>query len=203
MIGSALTVPESRFGRFLQVEAAALFKMLTNTFQAVVVVSAGAADHRQSNSIWPAAITLQYPDIPLIIAKGANSHGFSGRGFGAQDPFPILRAPDFGSCQYLDAERTISGSEPAIAIITGLATDMLTRPKVRTKLFIDNPALAPDEQKLLALRPVSAKIRDYLDSKPFDQMDGYRDIGQPMNAEVRIVWNGLDPDNPDIGSYEA
>lgn len=70
VIGSALTVPESRFSRFLQAEAAILFKMLTNTFQAVVVVSAGPANELQPINIWPAAIGRQYPDIPIIAAKG-------------------------------------------------------------------------------------------------------------------------------------
>lgn len=203
VIGSALTVPEPQFGRYLQAEAAILFKMLTNTFQAVVVVSAGPASELQPTNIWPAAIARQYPDIPIIAAKGADLYGLSGRGFGAQDPFPILRAVDIGRCKYINTDRYLYGSEPAIAYITGLATDMLTRPKVRTKLFIDNPALAPDEQKLQASRPVSAKIRDYLDSKSYDRMDGYRDIDQPMNAELRGVWNGLDPDDLDINSYEA
>lgn len=186
MIRSALTVPESRFKRFLQAEAAILFKMLTGTFQAVVVVSAGAANEPQPINIWPAAIARQYPDIPIIAAKGADLYGFSGRGFGAQDPFPILRAVDIGRCKYINTDRYIYGSEPAIAYITGLATDMLTRPKVRTNLFINNLAVAPDEQKLQASRPVSAKIRDYLDSKSYDRMDGYRDIDQPMNTGLSV-----------------
>ena len=203
VIGSSLTVPESRFGPFLQAEAAILFKMLTNTFQAVVVVSAGPADELQSINIWPAAISRQYPDIPIITAKGASVFGPSNRGFGAQDPFPILRAVSVGRCKYFNADRNVYGSEPAIAYITGLATDMLTRPKVRAKLFIDNPAQAPNEQNLQAPSLVSAKIRDYLDLKSYDRMDGYRDVDQPMNAELRAVWNGLDPENPDINSYEA
>lgn len=87
----------------------------------------------------------------------------------------------------------IEGVSPSVAIVTALAADMLTRPKVRAKLFIDNPALAPDEQRLEALRPVSAKIRDYLDSLAYDR----------WSLGLRGVWNGLDPEITDINQYTA
>ena len=93
----------------------------------------------------------------------------------------------------------IRGYSPAVDTITALAADMLTRPKVRAKLFVDNPALAPDEQKPTALLPVSAKIRDYIDSKAFDRVS----YGGQPTPRVRSVWTGLDPDVEDINKYRA
>lgn len=81
---------------------------------------------------------------------------------------------------YFEEDRQIAGDSSAVAALAG---DVLTRPKVRAKLFIDNPLLAPEEEKHAALRPVSAKIRDYLDSLAFHH----------GSSEVNCVWNGLDP----------
>lgn len=72
IIGTALSVPQSRFGLMLQLEAAVLFKILTNQYQAVVVVSSGIINNRPTNeNVWP-AIIAQYPDIPLIVASGVH-----------------------------------------------------------------------------------------------------------------------------------
>lgn len=189
VIGTALSVTESRFGLMLQLEAATLFKILTRQFQAVVVVSSGMSNNRAANeNVWPATIA-QYPDIPIIVASAAHYY----RGSVRTSPFLTLNAPNGGVCRYINNDVIIGGLSPAVAITTALATDMLTRPKVRDKLFIDNPALAPDEEKLLALRPVSAKIRDYLDSLAYDH----------GSTGFRSVWNGLDPEVTDINRYSA
>lgn len=189
VIGTALSVPQSRFGPMLQLEAAVLFKILTNQYQAVVVVSSGIANNRPANeNVWPATIA-QYPDIPIIVASGVHYYYGSVR----RSSFLTLNAPSLGICRHINNDAIINGLSPAVAITTALATDMLTRPKVRDKLFINNPTLAPDEEKLLALRPVSAKIRDYLDSLAYDHgSTGYRSL-----------WNGLDPDVTDINRYSA
>lgn len=166
-----------------------LFKILTNQYQAVVVVSSGIRNNRPANeNVWPATIA-QYPDIPIIVASGVHYY----RGSVRCSPFLTLNAPSLGICRHINNDAIINGLSPAVAITTALATDMLTRPKVRDKLFIDNPALAPDEEKLLALRPVSAKIRDYVDSLAYDH----------GSAGFRSLWNGLDPDVTGINRYSA
>lgn len=189
IIGTALSVPQSRFGPMLQLETAALFRRLANQYQAVVVVSSGMMNDRPANeNEWPATLA-QHPDIPIIVASGVHYY----RNSAPPSPFLTLNAPSVGICRHINNDVHISGLSPAVAITTALATDMLTRPKVREKLFIDNPALAPDEEKILALRPVSAKIRDYLDSLAFDH----------GSTGFRSVWNGLDPEEPDINRYSA
>lgn len=189
VIGTALSVPQSRFGSMLQLEAAVLFKILTDQYQAVVVVSSGMMNDRpRSENVWPATIA-QHPDIPIIIVSGVHYYDGSARHY----PFLSLNAPSLGICKHINDDVRIGGLSPAVAITTALATDMLTRPKVRDKLFIDNPALAPDEEKHLASRPVSAKIRDYLDSLAFDH----------GSSGLRSVWNGINPQETDINQYSA
>ncbi|MCJ1342701.1 hypothetical protein MMC31_000889 [Peltigera leucophlebia] len=107
----------------------------------------------------------QYPGTPIIVASGALY--FSGPLHRPPaSSFLTLYAPSYGTCTKINNDVQNIGISSSVAIITALAVDMLT---VRAKLFIDNVALAPDEQKPEALRPVSAKIRDYLDSLAFDQ----------------------------------
>lgn len=81
-----------------------------------------------------------------------------------------------------------TGISPVVAIITALAADMLTQPKVRANLFVDNAALPPEEQSPETLRPVSAKIGDYLESLAFNH----------GRQGFRAVWNGLNPAVTDI-----
>lgn len=131
----------------------------------------------------------QSPVIPIIVASGVHYY----RGSVRRSPFLNLNAPNVGICRHINNDAIIGGVSPVVAITTALATDMLTRPKVRDKLFIDNPALAPDEEKLLALRPVSAKITDYHDSLAYDH----------GSTGLRSLWNGLDPDVTDINRYSA
>lgn len=191
VIGTALAVPQSRLGRMLQLEAAVLFKLLTTQYQAIVVVSSGTRNHVPApENFWPATIA-GYPDIPIIVVSGA--HYYFSSPVPSAGPYITLNAPSFAVCKHINNDARVDGASPAVAILTALAADMLTRPKVRAKLFIDDPALAPDEQKLMALQPVSAKIRDYLDSLAFDH----------WNLGLRGVWNGLDPDNEDINQYSA
>lgn len=195
VIGTALMSLGSPFGLLLQVEAAALFKMLTNNLEAIVVVSAGDIDNLDPLTL-PATIS-QHPDIPIIVALGVDFSFYLGRAHESQ--YLTLNAPGFGTCKHVNIDKIIRGYSPAVATITALAADMLTRPKVRAKLFIDNPALAPDEQKATALLPVSAKIRDYINSKAYDRV-GY---GGHLMPQVRGVWTGLDPDVEDINEYMA
>lgn len=191
VISTALLVRNSQFGRMLQAEAALLFQVLTTQYQAVVVVSSGTRNLGPTpENVWPATIA-QYPATPIIVVSGV--HYYLSRPLPSAGPFITLNAPRFATCKQITNDVEIAGISPAIAIVTALAADMLTRPKVRTKLFIDNPDLAPDEQKLMALRPVSANIRDYLDSLAFDH----------GSHGVRGVWNGLDPDVLDINQYRA
>ena len=71
VIGTALISPGSRFGLLLQAEAAALFKIMTNDLQAIVVVSAGDIDDPDPQNLWPATLS-QHPDIPIIVASGVD-----------------------------------------------------------------------------------------------------------------------------------
>lgn len=118
------------------------------------------------NNVWPTTVA-QYPDIPIIAASGVHyNHGSVRR-----SPFLTLNVPNLGICRHINNDAIISGLSPAVAITTALATDMLTRPKVRDKFFIDNPALA--------LRPVSTVCQDqrlshYLDSLAYDMITGRR-----------------------------
>lgn len=172
VIGTALAVPQSRLSRMLQLEAAVLFKLLTSQYQAIVVVSSGTSnDNPAPENFWPATIA-GYPDIPIIVVSGA--HYYLSSPVPSAGPYITSTPPALPSA----STSIMTPASPAVAILTALAADMLTRPKVRAKLFIDDPALAPDEQKLKALQPVSAKIRDYLDSA-FD----HRNLG------LRGVWN--------------
>ena len=192
VIGTHLMIEIRQLGRMLQLEAAVLFQILTIQYQTVVVVSIGQRSIlSEPETVWPANIA-QASGIPIIVAGSAfyyDAYIYTG----PPAPFTVLNAPTQASCGYLDDDREIAGDSPAVAIVTALAADMLTRAKVRAKLFIDDPLLAPEDQKLAALRPVSAKIRDYLDSLAFHH--GY--------SEVRCVWNGLDPEMTDINQYNA
>ena len=183
VISTALLVRHSQLGRMLQV--------LTTQYQAVVVVSSGTRDHGPTQeNVWPATV-CQHPGTPIIVVSGV--HYYLSRPLPSAGPFITLNAPRFATCKHITNDVEIVGISPAIAIVTAQAADMLARPKVRTKLFIDNPDLAPDEQKLMALRPVSANIRDYIDSLAFDH----------GSHGVKGVWNGLDPGVPDINQYRA
>lgn len=191
VIGTALIVQQRQLGRMLQIEAALLFQILTIQHQAVVVVSTGTSDtNHPPGNVWPAKIA-EAPGIPIIVVSGVDYYLTPQAA--SPGPYITLNAPRYATCRHITEDREIEGTSPAIAILTALAADMLTRPKVRAKLFIDSPALAPDEQKLMAMRPVSAKIRDYLDSLAFDH----------GGHGVRCVWNGLDPDVIDINQYNA
>lgn len=130
---------------------------MTNDLQAIVVVSAGNIDDPDPQNLWPATIS-QHPDIPIIVASGVYFPFYLGRA--RESPYLTLNAPEFDTCKHINVGGIIRGYSPAVATTTALAADMLTQPKVRAKLFVDNPALAPDEQKPTALLPVSAKIRD-------------------------------------------
>lgn len=135
----------------------------------------------------------QSPDIQASIIVVSGAHYYLISPLPSAGPYITLNAPSFAVCKHINNDARVDVASPAVAILTALAADMLTRPKVRAKLFIDDPALAPDEQKLMALQPVSAKIRDYIDFLAFD----HRNLG------LRGVWNGLDPDNEDINQYSA
>lgn len=191
VIGTAMGSSIS-FGSMLQVEAAVLFKILTTHYEAVVVVSSGSSDGDPApESYWPSNIARD-PNIPIINVAGARYYITPPAP--SVNPFITLNAPSHASCMHNINGAYIQGLSPAVAIVTALAADMLTRPKVRAKLFIDiNPALAPESQTLEASRPVSAKIRDYLDSLAYDR----------WNLGLRGVWNGLDPEMTDINQYIA
>lgn len=191
VIGTAMGSSIS-FGSMLQIEAAVLFKILTTHYEAVVVVSSGSSDGDPApESYWPSNIARD-PNIPIINVAGARYYITPPAP--SVNPFITLNAPSHASCMHNINGAYIQGLSPAVAIVTALAADMLTRPKVRAKLFIDiNPALAPESQRLEASRPVSAKIRDYLDSLAYDR----------WNLGLRGVWNGLDPEITDINQYMA
>lgn len=199
VIGTALVVQNSEFGILLQAKAASLFKRLLTEFGVVFVVSVGnprGQDGRPvpvANNNWPAMFALN-PEIPIILAGAIQ--GYSQVDFSYSETFSILRAPSQARCQWSEGIKRIRGTSPATAIVTGLAADMLSRGKVRSKLYIDYPERAPEEERLAANRLVSAKIRDYMDEKSYDRR-GSRLYG------AKGVWNGLDPRNPDIASYEA
>lgn len=145
----------------------------------MVVISGGRIAEETPDNVWPAKIA-QYPGTPILVASGALYF----RGPLLRPPassFLTLYAPSLGTCMH-------TGISPVVAIITALAADMLTRPKVRANLFIDKAALPPEEQSPETLRPVSAKIRDYLDSLAFDH----------GRQGFRAVWNGLNPAVTDI-----
>ena len=197
VIGTHLIIRNGQLGRMLQLEAAILFHILTIQYQAIVVVSIGPrgiSSEPGPVNVWPANIAQG--GIPIIVAGSALYYNPSFVVAGGSPPNPdtfiILNAPMQASCGYMDNDREIAGDSPAVAIVAALVGDMLTRPKVRAKLFIDNPSQAPEgQQRLAALRPVSAKIRDYLDSLAFHHGD----------SGIRCVWNGLDPLMRDITQY--
>lgn len=199
VIGTALVVQNSEFGILLQAKAASLFKRLLNQFGVVFVVAVGnprGQDGRPvpvANNNWPAMFALN-PDIPIILAGAVQ--GYSQVDSSYSETFSILRAPSQGICRWGQSIKRIRGTSSATAVVTGLAADMLSRKKVRSKLYIDYPERAPEEERLRANRLVSAKIRDYLDEKSYDRR-GSRLYG------AKGVWNGLDPRNPDIASYQA
>lgn len=191
VIGTALSLPESRLGRMLQTEAALLFNLLTAQYQSFVVVSAGRIAENTPDNVWPAKLA-QYPGTPILVASGA----LYSSGPLLRPParsFLTLYGPSLATCIHINRYVRITGISPAVAIITALAADMLTRPKVRAKLFIDNAALPPGEQSPETFRPMFANIRDYLDSLAFDH----------GGHGFRTVWNGLDPDVTDINEYSA
>lgn len=191
VIGTAIGTSIS-FGSMLQVEAVVLFTILTTQYGAVIVVSLGSSDGNPApESYWPSNIARD-PNIPIINVAGARYYITTPAP--SVNPFITLNASSHASCMYNNNGANIQGISPAVAIVTALAADMLTRPKVRAKLFIDiNPALVPESQRLEASRPVSAKIRDYLDSLAYDR----------WNLGLRGVWNGLDPEITDINRFMA
>ena len=190
VIGTSLIIRPNQLGGRLLIVAASLFKVLID-LQAVVVVSTG---HMGSSSepldVFPANFA-RYESLPILVAASARCDDTSYIPRPPIKPFPVLSGPQFADCAHLDVDIRIQGDSPAVAIVTALAVDMLTRPGVRSKLFIDNPDLAPEEEKLAALRPVSAKIRDYLDSLSYAR----------EGSQLKCVWNGLDPRVLDINLY--
>lgn len=199
VIGTALVVQNSQSGILVQAKATALFKRLLTQFGVVFVVAAGnirGEDGRAlpvSNNNWPASFALN-PETPIIVAGAVQAYSQADLSY--SEAFSIIHAPSRAICRHGQVDKSLRGTSPATAIVTGLAADMLSRGKVRNKLYIDLPELAPEEERLQANRLVSAKIRDYLDEKSYDRM-GSRLYG------AKGVWNGLDPRNPDIASYQA
>lgn len=56
----------------LQLGVAVLFKILTDQYREVVVVSSGIKNNRPAiENVWHATIA-QYPDIPIILASGVH-----------------------------------------------------------------------------------------------------------------------------------
>lgn len=215
VIGTSLVVRRALPG--IQAKAAELFKKLIHQFGVVIVVAAGNDRNTETGrsvplvprDIWPASFSVN-PEIPLIVAgaiflyTGTNlspTVSNNGNGNGNSPPtFSMLRALSEATCQHGQVVASIVGTSPPTAIITGLAADMLSRPKVRTKLYLDFPDQEPDpdpdpERLLMLNRPVSAKIRDYLDQKSHNRRGG--------RLSVNGVWNGLDPRDPNIANYEA
>lgn len=196
VIGTSLVVKKSLPG--IQNEAADLFRILIHQFGVVIVVAAGndrGVDGRPLavlRNIWPASFSLN-PETPLIVAGAIRM--YSEADFSRSNTLPILRAPSQATCQHGQLLKRIRGTSPATAIITGLAADMLSREKVRTKLYFDFPEREPESERLPS-RPVAAKIRDYLDQKSYDRINRHY-------FSVKGVWNGLDPRNRDIANYEA
>lgn len=196
VIGTSLVVKKALPS--LQNKAADLFKRLINQFGVVIVVAAGndrSADDRPMavlNNIWPASFSIN-PETPLIVAGAIRM--YTEADYSPSNTLPILRAPSEARCMHGQVIKLIRGTSPATAIITGLAADMLSRDKVRTKLYFDFPEREPEPERLLN-RPVVAKIRDYLDQKSYDRR------GSRLYS-VKGVWNGLDPRDLNIANYEA
>lgn len=109
-------------------------------------------------------------------------------------PLVSLYAPGAGLCIWGSELYIATGVSTASAIITGLATDILSRPKIRGWIYLDHTDLAPYNERELANRPVAAKIRDYLDHKSYDRLDP----AEETVGGVKSVWNGLWPDNPNL-----
>lgn len=217
VIGTSLVVRRALPG--VQNKAAELFKKLIHLFGVVIVVAAENNRNTETGrpvplvprDIWPASFSLN-PETPLIVAgaillyTGTNlsptvSNNDNGNGNGISPPlFPMLRALSEATCQHGQVVASIIGISPPTAIITGLAANMLSRPKVRTKIYLDFPDQEqepePEPEKLLMHdRPVAAKIRDYPDQKSHDRRGG--------RLRVNGVWNGLDQRDLNIANYEA
>ena len=215
VIGTSLVVRKALPG--IQNKAAELFKKLIDQFGVVVVVAAGNDRTTETGrpvplvprDSWPASFSLN-PETPLIVAgaillyTGTNLSPVSPASNNGNPPpaLPMLRALSEATCQHGRAVASIIGTSPPTAVITGLAADMLSRPKVRRKLYLDfpdqeqEPEPQPEpEEGLLINRPVAAKIRDYLGQKSHNRRGG--------RLSVNGVWNGLDPRDPNIANYEA
>ncbi len=194
VIGTSLVVKKALPG--IQNQAADLFKRLIQ-FGVVIVVAAGndrtedGAPFPVLPDIWPGSFSLN-PETPLIVA-GAIMVSY-GTDFSPSNTLPMLRAPSEATCQRGQVLARITGTSAPTAIITGLAADMLSRGKVRTKLYFEFPEQEPEPERLLN-RPVAAKIRDYLDQKSHDRRGG--------RLNINGVWNGLDPRDLNIANYEA
>lgn len=196
VIGTSLIVKRDLSA--VENKAAELFERLIQ-FGVVIVVAAGndlTPNGRRASWVltggWPASFAFS-PETPLIVAGGVSTS--SGIDMSPTlSPRLLLRAPSEATCVDGEVERRIRGSSSSTAIITGLAADMLSREKVRTKLYLDFPEREPEAERLLN-RPVSAKIRDYLDQKSHDRTGS--------RLSINGVWNGLDPRDPNIANYEA
>lgn len=194
VIGTSLVVKKALPG--IKNKAADLFKRLIQ-FGVVIVVAAGngLTENGQPFPVfrdtWPASFSLN-PETPLIVA-GAISVNY-GAELSPSNTLPTLRALPEATCQRGQVLARITGSSAPTAVITGLAADMLSRGKVRTKLYLDIPEREPEPERLLH-RPVAAKIRDYLEQKSHDRRGG--------RLNINGVWNGLDPRDLDIANYEA
>lgn len=122
VIGTALSLPESRLGRMLQTEAALLFNLLTAQYQSFVVVSAGRIAENTPDNVWPAKLA-QYPGTPILVASGA----LYSSGPILRPParsFLTLYGPSLATCIHINRYVRITGISLAVAIITALAADM-------------------------------------------------------------------------------
>lgn len=178
--------------------AAELFERLIQ-LGVVIVVGVGSPFNRDRpspswvpTSSWPASFAFN-PKNPFLLTGGVSV--LDGRDISrTRSPRLLVRAPSEAICQNADDESRARGTAAPTAIIAGLAADMLSREKVRAKLYLDSPEQEPEPERLLN-RPVSAKIRDYLDQMSYDR--------RVSRHRVRSVWNGLDPRDPNIANYEA
>lgn len=140
------------------------------------------------------SINSRSPKIPNIVAGAVDMDTHLVVPYSPSGSLVSLSAPGAGLCTWGSELHIATGVSTATAIITGLAADILSRSKIRGWIYLDHPDLAPDNERKLANRPLTAKIRDYLDHNSYDRLDP----AEKIVGGVKSIWNGLWPDNPKL-----
>lgn len=196
-VNIALSFPRTRMG-INERRVELLIRELIEKFQAVVIVAAGNirkfdAPFSEINR-WPAILSLK-PDLPIITVGAVKVRDGAARAASMGGPARTVSGPGEGWCAQGpgDGTKYSQGTSMACAAVTGVIADLLSRRWLRKDLGLDDPRFSisiSNGRVLPNPQPdsIAQIIRDYVVRKSYP-----RGIGTD-----NVVWNGLDPERPDL-----